>query len=190
MKNNRFIVIAAIGVLAVGAMGTISTRVFAQSGQPPAPAGQAQDCSGQQDNDAVEAAQTGPDTATVDLQCGKQVEDGQPDGAEEAEAPGTPDTGAQDPSYAGSVTVDQTQAEGMSEADEATALQGKAAISAAEAEATALDANPGASVVKTKLDNENGALVYSVELNNGTDVKVDAGNASILFTDSGADSEG
>jgi uncharacterized membrane protein YkoI len=77
-----------------------------------------------------------------------------------------------------------------SEADEAATLQGKATISAADAEAAALAANPGATVVKTELDNENGVLVYSVELTNGADVKVDAGNGSILSTDSGADSEG
>jgi len=32
-------------------------------------------------------------------------------------------------------------------------------------------------------DNENGALVYSVELSNGLDVKVDAGNGTILSTE-------
>ena len=107
-----------------------------------------------------------------------------------AEAPGAPDDGVQEPLYASSIAVDQAQTDGMSEADEAAALQGKATISAADAEAAALAANPGATVVKTELDNENGALVYSVELDNGSDVKVDAGNGAILFTDSGADSEG
>jgi uncharacterized membrane protein YkoI len=34
------------------------------------------------------------------------------------------------------------------------------------------------------------ALVYSVELSTGADVKVDAGNGAILHTDSGADNEG
>lgn len=195
MKINRFVALAALALLVVGAMGFASTRSYAQSGQPPAPASQAQDCSGQQDDDAMEATQTGPDTDSVDLQCGEQVEDGQPDGAEgaeapEAEAPGAPDTGTQDPSYAGSVTVDQAQTEGMSEADEAAALQGKAGVTDADAESAALAANPGTTVVKTELDNENGVLVYSVELSNGADVKVDAGNGTILFTDTGADNEG
>ena len=89
----------------------------------------------------------------------------------------------QDPSYTGSVPVDQIQTEGMSEADEAAALQGSAKIDAAAAEAAAITANPGATVVKSELDNENGSLVYSVELNNGMDVKVDAGNGTILHTD-------
>ncbi|GAB4536851.1 MAG: hypothetical protein Fur0018_27600 [Anaerolineales bacterium] len=188
MKINRFFALAALALLIVGAMGAVSARAFAQGGTPPA---QTQTCD-QQDNDAAEAAVAGPDTDNVDLQCGEQVEDGQPDGAEgaeapEAEAPGAADTGAQDPSYAGSIAV--SQSEGASEADEAVALQSQATISAADAEAAALQANPGATVVKTELDNENGALAYSVELSNGADVKVDAGNGAILFTDTGADGE-
>ncbi len=75
----------------------------------------------------------------------------------------------------------------MSEADEAAALQQYTTISATEAEAAALGANPGAILVKTELDNENGMLVYSVELDNAADVKVDAGNGTILFTDSSDD---
>jgi uncharacterized membrane protein YkoI len=89
----------------------------------------------------------------------------------------------QQPQYTGSITVDESQYEGMSETDEAAALQTKAAISAADAEQAALAVNPGTSVVKTELDNENGVLVYSVELSNGTDVKVDAGNGKILHTE-------
>lgn len=89
----------------------------------------------------------------------------------------------QQPQYTGSITVDESQYEGMSEADEAAALQAKATISAADAEAAALAANSGTTVVKTELDNENGVLVYSVELSNGMDVKVDAGNGKILHTE-------
>lgn len=180
MKINRFFALAAIALLVVGAMGAISLKVFAQTANPPA--AQAQD---------IENQAAGPDTDNVEEQVGEQVEDGQPDGdeASESEAPGAPDDSLQEPSYTGSVAVDQTATEGMSEADESAAMQGQATISAADAEATALAANPGATVLKTELDNENGALVYSVELSNGADVKVDAGNASILFTDSGVDSE-
>ncbi len=130
-----------------------------------------------------------------------QVEDGKPDAAEtpegaeapeakEAEVPGGPDTGVQQPSYTGSITVDQKAMEGMSEADEAAALQSKAKITAKDAEAAALAANPGTTVVKTELDNENGVLVYSVELSNGLDVKVDAGNGKILHTEQGGPDQG
>lgn len=182
MKINRFIALAAIALLAVGAMGAVSARAFAQG---PTPAAPTSDCSAQ-DDDAAEAAETGPDTDNLEEQCGEQVEDGQPDGAEEAEEAGS---GVQEPAYTGSVRVDQAQTESLSEADEAAALQDQATITATDAEAAALAANPGASVVKTELDNENGALVYSVELSSGADVKVDAGNGAVLFTDSGADSE-
>jgi len=93
----------------------------------------------------------------------------------------------QEPQYTGSIRVDQQSVDGMSEADEAAALQAKATITAAEAEAAALAANPGAKIVKSELDNENGVLVYSVELDNGADVKVDAGNGAVLYTDQGED---
>lgn len=93
----------------------------------------------------------------------------------------------QDPSYTGSILVNEKATDGMSEADEATALQGQAKITATDAEAAALAANPGTKVVKSELDNENGVLVYSVELDNGMDVKVDAGNAAVLYSDQGED---
>lgn len=89
----------------------------------------------------------------------------------------------QTPSYTGSITVDQAQFEGVSEADETTTLQKMATISPDQAKAVATAANPGLTVIKAELDNENGVLVYSVELSNGLDVKVDAGNAMILHTE-------
>ena len=164
MKLNRFIALAAIALLVIGGMGAIVTRSLAKGSY--APVVQATDC-GQQANDNAEA-QDGPDIDNVEVQCGDQVEDGQPDGAE------------------GSETAEPT----VNEADEATALQGQATISAADAESAALAANPGTSVVKSELDDENGTVVYSVELSNGADVKVDAGNGSFLTTENGADSEG
>jgi len=97
----------------------------------------------------------------------------------------------QSPSYKGSITVSQSQNDGMSETQEAAALQSQTKISAAQAEAAALAANPGTKVVKSELDNENGALVYSVQLNNGLDVKVDAGNGQVLHSEqAGADQGG
>jgi len=55
-----------------------------------------------------------------------------------------------------------------------------AKIKADQAMVAAQGAFPGAAVRKVELDNENGCLVYSVFLSNGLDVKVDAGNGSIL----------
>jgi uncharacterized membrane protein YkoI len=95
------------------------------------------------------------------------------------------DTGPDEqlPSYDSSIRVDDTQYEGLSEADEAAALADSATITPEQAKAAALEANPGATVVKVELGNENGALVYEVELDNGLEVKVDAGNGAILSTE-------
>jgi flagellar basal body-associated protein FliL len=100
-----------------------------------------------------------------------------------ASGPGQIDDEVQEPSYTGSILVDDSQYEGMSEAEEAAALQKLVTISAANAEAAALAANPGTTVVQVELDNENGVVVYSVELSNGLEVKVDAGNGQILHTE-------
>lgn len=108
----------------------------------------------------------GPDLDNVEEQVGDQNE-----------------VDEQQSQYTGSITVDESQSEGLSESDEAAALQSKAIITSAEAEDAALEANPGTTVVKMELDNENGVLVYSVELSNGMDVKVDAGNGKILYTE-------
>ena len=89
----------------------------------------------------------------------------------------------QEPSYTGSTAVDEAKYEGMSEADEAAALQELATISAAEAEAAALADHPGATVVETELDKENGQVVYEVELDNGTEVIVDAADGTVLGTE-------
>jgi len=87
------------------------------------------------------------------------------------------------PSYVSSITVDQARYDGMKEDAEGAALASQAKITADEAKNAALAANPGTSVTKVELDNENGALVYSVELNNGSDAKVDAGNGTVLVTE-------
>ncbi len=99
---------------------------------------------------------------------------------EQADDPG--DT-TQDPAINGSVPVDETQMDGMSEADEAAALQGSAKIDVAAAEAAAIAANPGTTVVKSGLESENGFLVYEVQLSNGMGVKVDAGDGAILHSE-------
>jgi uncharacterized membrane protein YkoI len=96
----------------------------------------------------------------------------------------------QEPGYTSSITVDQTQYEDMSEGDESAALQSQTAITSDQAKAAAEEANPGTAAVKVDVDNENGVLVYSVELSNGMDIKVDAGNAQIVHVEqAGADHE-
>ncbi len=64
--------------------------------------------------------------------------------------------------------------------EEGAHLQGQTSISAAEAEAAALAANPGAKVMEVELEKERGIVVYSVELSNGLEVNVDANSGVIL----------
>ena len=59
----------------------------------------------------------------------------------------------------------------------------EATITPEQAEAAVLEANPGAAVVKTELESDNGALVYEVELDNGLEVMVDASDGTILGTE-------
>lgn len=59
-------------------------------------------------------------------------------------------------------------------------LSALAKITPEQAQAAALAANPGTTVTKTELENADGYLVYGVELSNGTDVKVDAGDGKVL----------
>jgi uncharacterized membrane protein YkoI len=161
-------VLAAVFLLGSLSLGTVFAQT--QHTSPPAQAA----VQSVEDDDAAEAALKGPDTDAVEEQVGDQNE-----------------LDEQQPQYTGSITVDDSQYEGMSEAEEAAALQDEVNISATEAEAAALADNPGATVIETELDNENGVLVYSVELSNGNDVKVDAGNGQILHTEAGdLDNEG
>jgi uncharacterized membrane protein YkoI len=117
-------------------------------------------------NGSAEDNVKGPDVDKVEKQAGDQNQ-----------------VDEQQPQYTGSITVNEAQYKGMSEADEAAGLQAQAKISAADAEKVALVANADTTVVKTELGNENGVLVYSVELSNGMDVKVDAGNGKVLHTE-------
>lgn len=87
----------------------------------------------------------------------------------------------QEPAYTSSVTVADT--ESASEADESAALAGLATITADEARDAALAAVPG-TAGEVELENENGNVVYGVEITDASgashDVKVDAGNGTVL----------
>jgi uncharacterized membrane protein YkoI len=249
MKLNRFIALAIIALLAIGATGMISTKAFAQ-----VPTSHAQQIRVVSNNlvkvsNGIEEISSSSDIDTIQDQVGDQVggqvEDGQPDGIEDSAGSSgsstnllasqgmSPDPGSvrlenstasitlvntikaqsspqsqssqpektestgtnsgpdeQSPKYTSSITVEQASTDGMSEANETAALAGQAKISVDQAKAAVLAANPGTTVVKAGLDNENGALVYSVELSNGSDVKVDAGNGVILYMDTSGDIEG
>ena len=184
MRLKLIITLGVVLLMGFSSIAAVSSHAITTSGQPAAL--QAQTCD-QQDNDSSEPANT-PDTDSVDQQCGEQVEDGLPDGEENSS--NESDSAVQDPAYTGSIAIAQNQDDSLSESQESAALQAQATITASEAENAALNANPGTTVVKSELDNENGTLVYSVELSSGMDVKVDAGNGSILFSDSAAGNEG
>lgn len=128
------------------------------------------------ENEADDAAETDAgeaDTDNVEDECGDQ---------NEADGGGEDRDNTQDPQLNGSIAVDESQFDGLAEADEAAALAPLAKISADEAAAAAQAEVPG-DVGKVELDNENGSLVYSVDIA-GQDVKVDAGTGAVLQVES------
>lgn len=79
----------------------------------------------------------------------------------------------------------------ISEAQESAQLAPLAKITMEEAKAIALKEVTG-TVNQVELDNENGNVVYSVEITNNKksfDVKIDAGNGKVLKIEDGADDE-
>jgi hypothetical protein len=99
----------------------------------------------------------------------------------------------QEPSISGSVTAPQG-AEGENEANETAALTALAKISEADATKAALAKFPGATIQKATLGDENGFVVWEIQLTDASkaaqEVKVDAGNGAILAVEAGgADGE-
>jgi uncharacterized membrane protein YkoI len=96
------------------------------------------------------------------------------------------DVNEQYPNYTGSIKAPENATDEQ--------LAALATISSDQAKASALK-DPtvaGGTVISVSLDNENGYLVYSVEIVKGStsyDVKVDAGTGSILFIDQGIENE-
>lgn len=113
------------------------------------------------------------------------------DALEEGDENGADDEN-QDPSYAGTATIAVDEASMPDdEAAEAEALAELATVSQADAEAAALAAVSG-EIVETELENENGFLVWGVEVRDASgtvhEVTIDAGNAAVLGTQ--ADDDG
>ena len=166
MKINRFVGLAAIALLVVAAMGFVSMRASAQSHDPVAPAG-----AYVEDDDTAEAAETGPDVDDVEEQSGQQNEAN--DEAEDLDN-GQVENEADDVSEAG---VEG----GVEDAPSSTpSITAEAAQQAAEAYVHAGRAT------QVELDDENGTLVYSVEIGS-SDVKVDAMTGAVLGVESGED---
>ena len=91
-------------------------------------------------------------------------------------------------------SIQAPEDESLSEADEAKALEGLATISSSDAEAAAVAAVPGGTVNSVELGNENGSVVYEVDMTDANgqsvEVKVDAGNGDVLDTETGDDEAG
>jgi len=155
MKINKFLALAAIAIMAIGAMGFVTSRTYAQSGTTPEPPVQA--------NEALDNEQpAGADTDNVEEQVGEQIEDGIPDGNEAAETEGS---------------------DGIDEVPSGTpAITSDAALQAAQAYLNTTAAGTAT------LDDENGTLVYSVDLD-GSDVKVDAMSGIVLGVDQVGDGQ-
>jgi len=65
----------------------------------------------------------------------------------------------------------------------------KAAITADQAIAAVLAAHPDAAAVRTTLEKERGTLLYSVKLNTGQEVTVDANTGQVLKTERKGDDD-
>jgi len=93
----------------------------------------------------------------------------------------------QDPSYGSSISAPEKDY--GSEAEESKALQDLATISPQQARDAALAQVPG-EAGKTELENENGSIVYSVEITDSSgaahDMKVDAGNGRVVHQENEA----
>ena len=84
--------------------------------------------------------------------------------------------------YKGSIAVARNQTD-ENYAEMPANPEKMAKISLQQAMQATAAANPGTSAVGAGLGNENGFLVYSVSLNNGLDVEVDAGTGQIVHTE-------
>lgn len=162
-----FAVLAAIAGLAVG--GTALAGGFG-SGSSPAGSEAAQPAT-----HSIEA-ENGNDAATEPAgEQGDKEDDDQ----------------TQEPSYTGSITAPEV--DGASEADEVKALEALATISSDQATQAALAAVPG-TVDEVELENENGSVVYDVEVKTAdgklVDVTVDAGDGTVLAQEADEDEAG
>lgn len=161
IAKRLYLVAGLVAILAI-AFSAVTLASHLASADPTPPAAQTSD----EQDDAAEGATEEADTDDVQEEVGSQDE-----------------ADDQEPQLNGSIAVPQGQDEGVSEADEAAALAPLAQITADEASAAAQAEVPG-DVQKVELENENGSLVYSVEIA-GKDVKVDAGTGAVLHIESG-----
>ena len=100
-------------------------------------------------------------------------------------------TDEQDPDYTGTATIAVDEATlPEDEAAEAEALAALATVGQADAESAAL-ATVSGEVLEAELDDENGFVIWSIEVRDGAgtvhDVAIDAGNGQVLGTQADED---
>lgn len=159
MKTKQLTTIAAIAIMAISAVGFFSTKVHAQSGAAATPQVQSTEAP-----ESAQPAAADTDTAQVQEQTGNQTENA--GAAETSSAPS--ETSAEAP---------ESSTDGKDATPTGTpSISADTALKAAQA-----FLNTSASGTPV-LDDENGTLVYSIDLN-GKDVKVDAASGAVLGTD-------
>lgn len=182
LKRLRDPLVAALGALLIAG---VSVAMANNHGTPTdAPAVTAEEPVGGLDTDTLEEG----DQSGADSEAAEDTEAAEGTEADES----GPDE--QEPNYAGVATIPVDEsAMPEDESAEAAALASLATVSQADAEAAALAAVSG-EIVQAELDNENGFVVWSIEVRDaaGTvhDVKIDAGNAAVLGTEAGEDEAG
>jgi uncharacterized membrane protein YkoI len=148
MKFNRWVALALIAVLGVGAMGFVSYRVFASTNLF-----QMQDCAPDtEENEAGETAKTEDADAG---ECESESED-------ESTSPETNEANESDETAPSTTGITADQAKGIVEA-----------------------AYAGASARNVEFEREWGKEIWEVELDNGSEVMVDAATGEILGTETG-----
>ncbi|MCX5970778.1 MAG: PepSY domain-containing protein [Coprothermobacterota bacterium] len=179
MKIRNIVAVVAIALLLASAIGFSSMKVYAQALQPvtatqvqKAPDTGAEVASpetdtvdeqvGDQNAMDTSADVAGPDTDTIDEQVGDQS---------------GPDTGNE--------VAGPEEAKSADSAD--AAPTGTPAIATDAAQKTAESFLNAGAATKVELDDENGALVYSVQFSDGADVKVDAMTGTVLASESDKD---
>ena len=175
LKRLRDPLVAAIGALLIAGASVALASSHGDAASPPAL--NAEDPSGTPDTDTRQEGD----------QAASDAEGSEPEGAEADEA----GTDEQDPDYTGTATIAVDEATlPEDEAAEAEALAALATVGQADAESAAL-ATVSGEVLEAELDDENGFVIWSIEVRDGAgtvhDVAIDAGNGQVLGTQADED---
>lgn len=177
MKIQKVLSLVVAGVLIVGGGGIGAQRAFAQA---PVQAAVAIAAPTSGDGIANDEAATGQDTDNVD----EQIEE--VDAAQDDEALGAEDSDSvQEQVEEQDATDTDAETADTDESQDAVAT-GTPAITADQAQAAAEASLSNGSASAVELDDENGQLVYSVQIGT-SDVKIDAMTGAVVGTETGED---